>query len=50
VDVQPADGFDHQSYHTYDDTYHPGAQNTIYAGPDHPSYLQLPIIPADMSE
>ncbi len=29
----------------YDETYHVGATNTIYTGPDRPSYLQLPVIP-----
>jgi len=30
----------------YDETYHVGATNTVYTGPDHPSYVQLPIVPA----
>jgi uncharacterized protein len=30
----------------YDESYHAGASNTVYTGPDHPSYLQLPIVPA----
>ena len=30
----------------YDESYHVGASNTVYTGPDHPSYVQLPIIPA----
>lgn len=29
----------------YDESYHVGAVNTVYTGPDHPSYVQLPIIP-----
>ena len=29
----------------YDASYHEGATNTIYTGPDHPSYVQLPLIP-----
>jgi predicted acyl esterase len=45
LDVQPTDGVDHPSRHYYDETYHKGASNTIYIGPDHPSYLQLPVIP-----
>jgi predicted acyl esterase len=45
VDIQPTDGVDHPSPHFYDETYHKGATNTIYTGPDHPSYLQLPVIP-----
>jgi uncharacterized protein len=31
---------------SYDESYHRGATNTIYSGPAHPSYLQLPVIPA----
>ncbi len=30
----------------YDASYHLGATNTVYSGPDHPSYIQLPIVPA----
>ena len=30
---------------TYDESYHAGASNTVYTGPDHPSYVQLPIVP-----
>lgn len=30
----------------YDASYHQGATNTIFTGPDHPSYVQLPIVPA----
>jgi len=30
----------------YDESYHEGATNTVYTGPDHPSYVQLPIVPA----
>jgi uncharacterized protein len=29
----------------YDESYHIGAANTVYTGPDHPSYVQLPVIP-----
>ena len=29
----------------YDQSYHMGATNTIYTGPEHQSYVQLPIIP-----
>ncbi|GAB3109538.1 CocE/NonD family hydrolase [Aestuariicella hydrocarbonica] len=29
----------------YDESYHIDAVNKIYTGPEHPSYLQLPIIP-----
>jgi predicted acyl esterase len=30
----------------YDESYHADASNTVYTGPDHPSYVQLPIVPA----
>ena len=30
----------------YDKRYHDGAVNTVHTGPDHPAYIQLPIIPA----
>ena len=30
---------------SYDEGYHAGATNTIHTGPQHPSYVQLPIIP-----
>ena len=30
----------------YDPSYHVAATNTVYTGPDHPSYIQLPIVPA----
>ncbi|MEE4545878.1 CocE/NonD family hydrolase [Streptomyces sp. V4-01] len=29
----------------YDASYHTGATNTVFTGPDHPSYVQLPILP-----
>ena len=29
----------------YDESYHAGATNTIHTGPDHPSYIQLPLVP-----
>ena len=45
LDIQPTDGYDHPTTHDYDESYHTGASNTIYTGPDHPSYLQIPIIP-----
>jgi predicted acyl esterase len=31
----------------YDESYHLGVTNTIHTGPDHPSYVQLPIVPAN---
>jgi predicted acyl esterase len=45
VDIQPYDGYAHGTRHAYDAAYHEGARNTIYTGPDHPSWIQLPIIP-----
>ena len=30
----------------YDESYHVGATNTVHTGPAHPSYVQLPIVPA----
>jgi uncharacterized protein len=45
LDVQPTDGLGHPATHEYDESYHKGARNTIYTGPEHPSYLQLPVIP-----
>ena len=46
LDVQPHDGFDHGTRHSYDPAYHDGASNTLYTGPDHLSWVQLPIVPA----
>jgi putative CocE/NonD family hydrolase len=46
LDIQPHDGAGHGPPHVYDASYHDGAQNTIYTGPRHLSYVQLPIIPA----
>lgn len=45
LDIQPADGHDHPCPHIFDLSYHKGALNTLYTGMDHPSYLQLPVIP-----
>jgi uncharacterized protein len=45
VDIQPFDGFGHGTRHGYDPSYHDGASNMIYTGPEHPSYVQLPIVP-----
>ena len=33
----------------YDESYHLGATNTIFTGPDHPSYVQLPLVPLKTS-
>jgi predicted acyl esterase len=47
LDIQPAygSGWGQMGFPHYDETYHKGAFNTIYTGPHHISYLQLPIIP-----
>jgi predicted acyl esterase len=45
VDIQPYDGVAHGMYHGYDESIHDGATNTIYTGPDHVSYIQLPVVP-----
>ena len=42
VDVQPYSPAGLTS-RAYDESYHVGATNTLYTGPDHPSYVQLPI-------
>ncbi|MES3001841.1 MAG: CocE/NonD family hydrolase [Pseudomonadota bacterium] len=44
VDVQPYSPAG-VPVRAYDKSYHTGAVNRIYTGPQHPSYLQLPIIP-----
>ena len=45
VDIQPYDGVAHGMHHAYDRRYHDGATNTVHTGPEHPAYVQLPIIP-----
>jgi len=47
LNVQPAtgEGLMMPVYDPMDDKYQIGASNTIYTGPDHLSYLQLPVIP-----
>jgi predicted acyl esterase len=45
VDIQPFDGFGHGTRHAYDPSYHDGARNLVYTGPEHLSYIQLPIVP-----
>ena len=45
VDIQPFDGFNHGTRHLYDPSYHDGARNVVYTGPDHSSHIQLPIVP-----
>ena len=44
VDVQPYSPAGLPS-RAYDEDYHVGATNSVYSGPDHPSYVQLPIVP-----
>ena len=44
LDVQPTSGCGRRRL-AYDPSYHARAENTIYTGPNHPSYLQLPVIP-----
>ncbi len=46
LDLQPVDGCGWGTPHVYDKTYHDGATNAIYVGPQRASYLQLPVIPA----
>ncbi len=46
VDIQPYTGVGHGMRHAYDADYHDGAQNTIFTGPEHPSYVQLPVVPS----
>jgi uncharacterized protein len=45
VDIQPYDGFGHGTRHGYDAVHHDGVQYAIFTGPDHPSFIQLPIVP-----
>jgi uncharacterized protein len=45
IDVQPYSPAGLPS-RAYDESYHAGASNAVYTGPDHPSYVQLPIVPA----
>jgi len=45
IDIQPYTGVGHGMRHGYDKAYHDGAQNTIFTGPKHPSYVQLPFLP-----
>lgn len=46
VDIQPY-APDGAPTRFYDESYHKGAVNTVHTGPDHPCYIQLPIIPLD---
>ncbi|HEY0938275.1 MAG TPA: CocE/NonD family hydrolase [Trebonia sp.] len=49
VDLQPYTGAGHGMRHAYDAAYHDGAQNTVFTGPEHPSYVQLPVVPREES-
>jgi len=44
-DIQPSSpaGIPHRAY---DESYHAGATNTVYTGPEHISYVQLPLLPS----
>lgn len=44
VDVQPYSPAG-LPVRAYEESYHLGATNAVYTGPNHPSYLQLPIVP-----
>jgi uncharacterized protein len=44
VDIQPY-APDGEPTRAYDESYHMGAVNRIHTGPDHPCYIQLPIVP-----
>lgn len=46
VDIQPHTGVGHGNRHAYDASGCAGARNTIYTGPEHPSYVQLPVVSA----
>ncbi len=43
VDIQPMSPAGVPARH-YDESYHVGMTNTVYTGPNHPSYLQLPVV------
>jgi predicted acyl esterase len=47
--VQPASGYGMQmtEFDAIDRTYQAGSTHTVYTGPQHLSYLQLPVIPAN---
>ena len=46
LDITPCDGVGTAHFTHYSADYNAGAENTIYAGGEKPSYLLLPIIPA----
>lgn len=45
LDVQPVDQCAGPAPHLYDYSYKTGATNTLYTGPSHKSYLQIPVVP-----
>jgi len=45
VDIQPFDGAAHGMRHAYEADTHTRADNRLYTGPDHVSFIQLPIVP-----
>ena len=45
IDIQPYSPAGIPS-RAYDESYHVGATNTVLTGPEHPSYIQLPILPS----
>ncbi len=45
LDIQPRDGIGSAPYTHYHADYNAGADNTVYAGGETPSYLFLPVIP-----
>jgi uncharacterized protein len=45
IDIQPSSPSGLTS-RAYDESYHAGATNAVYTGREHPSYVQLPIVPA----
>jgi predicted acyl esterase len=46
LDIQPYEPCGTQPFpHEYDTSFRIGATNTLYTGPNHVSYIQLPIIP-----
>ena len=45
VDIQPFDGAAHGMRHAYDADTHTRANNRLHTGPDHISFIQLPIVP-----
>jgi predicted acyl esterase len=52
LDVQPAtgEGFMAPLIDPQDSKYQAGASNTIYTGLEHPSYVQLPVVPAKLGK